>query len=67
MALWIEYLLACELKGPCSIPNQGTCLGLGPGPQLEAYERQPVDVSLTHQYFSPSLSPFLPLSPKINK
>ena len=28
-------------------PNQGTCLGCGPGPQLGAHERQPhIDVSL---------------------
>ena len=34
---------------------------------LEACERQPIDVSLTHRCFSPSLSPSLLLSPKINK
>ena len=30
------------------IPDQGTCLGCGPGPQLGVCERQPLDVSLTH-------------------
>ena len=40
------------------IPSQGTSLGCGLGPQWGAHERQPhVDVSL---------SPFLPLSLKIN-
>ena len=50
------------------IPSQGTCLGCGPGPQSGACERQPhTDVSLTHQCFSPSLSPSFPLSLKINQ
>ena len=31
------------------------------------YERQPIPISLAHQCVSPSLSPFLPLSLKINK
>ena len=40
-----------------SIPSQGTCLGSGPGHWIGAHERQPhIDVS-----------PFLPLSVKINK
>ena len=42
------------------IPSQGTHLGCGPGPQLEACKRQPVDISLP-------LSPSLLLSLKINK
>ena len=50
-----------------SIPDQGTCLGCGPGPLMGACERQPVDVSLTHGCFSPSLSSPLPHSLKINK
>ena len=33
-----------------------------PGPQLRVYKRHPVDVSLTHWSFSPSLSPSLLLS-----
>ena len=48
-----------------SILGQGTCLGCGPGPWLGACERHPICVSLT--CFSPSLSPSLPLSLKINK
>ena len=43
-----------------SIPGQGACLGYRQGPQLGACKRQPIDVSLAHQCFSPSLSP-LPL------
>ena len=50
-----------------SIPGQGTCLGGGPGPQLGTCKRQPIDVSLTHRCFSPSLSPSLIFSLKINK
>ena len=42
------------------VPSQGTCLGCGPGPQLGAFRKQPIDVSLL---LSPSLSPSL----KINK
>ena len=53
---------ACELKGHHSIPGQSTCLGCGPGSPLGACQGQPVHVSLTHQCFSPSLSPSLPLS-----
>ena len=45
-------------KVTCSIPGQGTCLGWGPGPQLGVCERQPIDVSLTHQCFFLFLSPF---------
>ena len=43
------------------IPSQGTRLGCGPGSQLGVCKRQ------THWHFSPSLSPFLPLSRQINK
>ena len=50
-----------RLRG--SIPSQGICLSCGPGLQVGALERQPLDVSLTHQCFSPSLI----LSFKINK
>ena len=50
-----------------SIPSQGTRVGCRPGPQLGVCRRQPIDVSLTHQCFSPSLSLSLPLSVKINK
>ena len=31
-----------------STPSQGPCLGCGPGPQLGACERQPIDESITH-------------------
>ena len=36
-------------------------------PGWDVCERQLIDVSLLHWCFSPSLSPSLPLSPKINK
>ena len=44
------------------IPSQGTCLGCGPDPLLGKCKRQPI----AYQCFSPSLSPSLPLSLKIN-
>ena len=58
---------SANLKVAGSIPSQGTCLGFGPGPQLEVWERQPIDVSLTHRCVSPSLSPSLPLPLQIIK
>ena len=45
-----------------SIPGHSTCLGCGPGPQLVAWEKQLIDVSLAHRSFSPSISPSLPPS-----
>ena len=30
------------------IPGQGTCLGCGPGPWVEACKRQLIDVSVIH-------------------
>ena len=45
-----------------SIPSEGICLCCGPGPQLGPWKRQPIDVSLAYQCFSPSLSLSLPLS-----
>ena len=47
-----------------SIPSWGTCLGCGLALNLGAFGRQPIYVPLTHGCFSPSLSPFLPLSLK---
>ena len=58
---------SCKLKGCWFESPQGTCLGYMTGPQLGACKRQPIDVSLTQQCFTPSLSPSLPLSLKINK
>ena len=66
VAQWIEHRPVNQ-KVASSIPSQGTYLGCGPGLQLGACERQPIDVSLTHGCFSPSLSPACPLSLKINK
>ena len=43
-----------------SIPGQGTRLGCRAKLRRGACERQSIDVSLTHRYFSPSLSPSLP-------
>ena len=54
-------------RSPVRFLGQGTRLGCRPCPWLGVCERQPSDVALTHQYFSPSLSPSLPLSLNINK
>ena len=62
--------IECRLinwKVACLIPSWGTCLGCGPSPLLRVCERQLINVSLAHQCFSPSLSPSLPSSLKINK
>ena len=48
-----------------AIPSEGTCLGQAP--VEEVYERQPIDVSVSHWCFSFSLSPSLPISLKISK
>ena len=47
MAQWTEHQPAGQ-KVDGSVPGQGTCLGFGPGPGLEVWEGQPIDVSLTH-------------------
>ena len=58
VAQWIEYRPASAASW---IPSQSTCPGCGPGLQKGVLEKQlHIDVSLT-------LSPFLPLSLKINK
>ena len=45
VAQWTErWPMKQEVTG--LIPSQGTCLGCGPGPQLGACKRQPIDVSL---------------------
>ena len=66
MAQWIEYG-PLNQKDADLILFQGTCLGCRPGPKLGACKRQQIDVSLALRCFSPSLSPFLSLSLKINK
>ena len=66
VAQWIEHQ-SVNQKVAGSIPSQGTCLGCGPGPQLGACERQPINVSLTHWSFPPFLSPSLLFYLKINK
>ena len=60
VAQWID----CQPVNPgvtSSVPNQGTCLGYRPDPQLGMHKRQPhIDVSLP-------LFLSLPLSLKMNK
>ena len=66
VAQWIEHR-PVDWKVAGLVPCQGTCLGCRPNLWLGAYERQPIDVSLSQWYFSPSLTPSFPLSLKINK
>ena len=66
VAQWIEHQPA-NPKVTSSISSQSTCLGCRPGPHLgHVRGNRPINVSLTHQCFSPSLSPSFPLS-KMNK
>ena len=58
VAQWVEHQLATQ-KVASLIPSQGTRLGCGPGLWLGMCERQPINVSLAHQRFSPSRSPSL--------
>ena len=53
-------------KAAGSIPGEGTCLGWGFGPWL-GHIRGTTNWCYSHQCFSPSLSPSLTLSLKINK
>ena len=48
-------------------PARARAWVVGQAPLLGVCKRQPTDVSLKHRCFSPSLSPSLPLSLKINK
>ena len=66
VAQWIECRLVNQ-RVAGSVPSQGAYLGCWPGPHLGACEKQLIDISLAHQWFSPSLSPFLLLPLKINK
>ena len=60
VAQWAEHQPVNQ-RVTAWIPSQGTCLGLGPGPQQGAHKRQlHIDVSLP-------LSPSLPFFLKINK
>ena len=65
VAQWIERQPVNQ-KVTSLIPSQGTGLGCGPGPWLRVGDRQPIDVSLSHQCFSLSFSLPSP-SLKINK
>ena len=64
---WCGWALSCKVKGNQLIPGQGTCLDCRFSPWRGAYNRQPIDVSLSCGCFSPSLSLSLSLSLKINK
>ena len=55
----VDWVPICG-KVAGSIPSQGTCLGFGPGPQLGAWEIQPIAISLTHHVSLPLFLPPLP-------
>ena len=59
VAQWVERWTVNQ-KVSSLVPSRGTRLGCGPGPQLKVFERQPMNVSLAHQCFSPSFSPPFP-------
>ena len=61
VAQWIECQ-PVNWKDTGLILSQGICLSCTPGPQLRAWERQPIDISLAHQCFPSFLSPSLPFS-----
>lgn len=54
---WYNHPLGipANQKVASSIPSQGWCLCCGLGLWLGVFERQPIDVYLTHQRFPPSL------------
>ena len=62
----VDWVSPWEPKGCSFHPLSGHMPG-GLGPQLGEYQRQPINASITHRCFSPSLSPVLPLCLKINK
>ena len=64
--MWLTWLESCPInhKVAVSIPGQGTCVGCGFDPSQGAFKKQPIDISLLYQCFSPFLSPSLPLSLK---
>ena len=61
--MWLSFLgIIPDQRVVGLIPSHGTNLDCDLGPSLGAYARQPIDVSLPHLCFSPSLSPSLTLS-----
>ena len=52
-AQWVGHHPA-NRKVTGSIADQGTCQFAGQIPDWDSYKRQPIDVSLAHQCFSPS-------------
>ena len=63
----VGWALSCKPEGHWFNSHQDTCLGCRPGPWLGICERQLINAFLSYWCFSPSLSPSLPFSLKINK
>ena len=66
-SLALDLAPAWEHKGHQFNSQSGHMPRLQTKSPTRAGKKQPIDVSLQHQCFSPSLSPSLPLSLKINK
>ena len=66
VAQWVECR-SVNQKVTGSIPSQDTCLGCGPGLQLGACKRQPINVSFSHTSAFLSLSFSLPSPLSKNK
>ena len=49
--VWLVGASSCSQKVAGSIPGQGTYLSCGFDPGPGTYQRQPMDASLSHQYF----------------
>ena len=64
LAGWLSWLEHCPVRQKFvgSIPNQGTCLGLGSLPGQDAWERQPIDVAHVDVSHSLCLHPSSSLS-----
>ena len=62
----VSWASSCKVRGHWFDSRSGphACFA-GLVPSQGAFERQPIDDSLSHQCFSPSFSPSLPLSLKI--
>ena len=63
---WLSIIPKGE-RSPVRFPVRAYAWAAGSVPGQSVYERQLIDISFSHWCFSPSLSPTLPISPKINK
>ena len=63
---WLDIVLQTKrLPVQSPVPTHAWAAGLVPSHYM--YGRLPIDVSLSHRCFSPSISPSLPISLKVKK